>query len=361
MKQPWIYSARTDGWFILAPPFLVLLCILFFSGLFASQRDAVSAGAWVILILLVDVSHVYSTLYRTYFDRETYQLKKSVLLLIPLVCFVAGVILHSIDGLLFWRILAYTAVFHFIRQQYGFMRIYSRYEKTRNWERRIDACAVYTAALYPVLFWHLHLPRNFNWFVEGDFWGFRVPWLDTVGLVFYITILVIYLCKEVRLIWLSRSINIPRNMIILGTVLSWYVGIVAYNGDLAFTALNVISHGVPYMALVWIYGKKKSKLPAPAASWIMKYAFGRYGLLIFLGIIFLLAYLEEGFWDALVWREHASFFRIFPSLPQINNDMALSVIVPLLSLPQLTHYVIDGFIWKMKDDRFGWKKLTLDK
>jgi hypothetical protein len=30
MKQPWIHNAKTDGWLILSPPFLVLLIIFLF-------------------------------------------------------------------------------------------------------------------------------------------------------------------------------------------------------------------------------------------------------------------------------------------------------------------------------------------
>jgi hypothetical protein len=37
----------------------------------------------------------------------------------------------------------------------------------------------------------------------------------------------------------------------------------------------------------------------------------------------------------------------------------LKIIVPLLSVPQITHYVIDGFIWKMRKDQYNWRDITL--
>jgi hypothetical protein len=43
--------------------------------------------------------------------------------------------------------------------------------------------------------------------------------------------------------------NIPKNLIIIGTLSSWFFGIVYFNNDLVFTLLNVVSHGIPYMAL----------------------------------------------------------------------------------------------------------------
>ncbi len=148
-KQPWIYSAWPDGIFILSPPFLVLLFILLFPGLFHDGAE-VSPVAWLVLILCIDVSHVYSTLYRTYLDREAYRIRKSLFLLVPLVVFIAGVLVYSIDALAFWRLAAYLAVFHFVRQQYGFLRIYSRNDGQPSWARWLDTVTIYELTVYPL-------------------------------------------------------------------------------------------------------------------------------------------------------------------------------------------------------------------
>ena len=81
-----------------------------------------------------------------------------------------GVALYSESETLFWRALAYLAVFHFVRQQYGWVALY----RARVGERGragwwIDAAAVYMATLYPLVYWHAHLPRRFWWFLPGDF------------------------------------------------------------------------------------------------------------------------------------------------------------------------------------------------
>jgi hypothetical protein len=131
---------------------------------------------------------------------------------------------------------------------------------------------------------------------------------------------------------------VPRNLLLLGTAVAWYAGIVVFNGDLAFTLLNVVSHGVPYLALVW------SRRPVAAAGrgwWA-----GRYGLALFLGVIAVFAFFEEGLWDGLVWREHGAVFGGFQGLPAVAEPGLLMWLVPLLALPQSTHYVLDGFIWR---------------
>lgn len=360
-KQAWIYSGKTDGVFILLPPFLSLLIVLLFPALF-QQAQGMPLVSWVVLILMVDVAHVYSTLYRTYFDKETYNQQKTALYMIPLLCFIGGVILYAIGAYLFWRVIAYLAVFHFIRQQYGFMRIYSRKEMISTWERRIDSFTIYYATLFPLIYWHLHAPRNFNWFVEGDFYFFSLNGLSAISFILYLIVIGTYFLKEINLIRKSGTFNFPRNMVVLGTFLSWYFGIVYFNGDLAFTTINVLSHGIPYMALIWIYGRKKFYgQAAPSENRFSSYLFSYRGLIIFLGLLFIFAYIEEGFWDAMVWSDHKSVFRPFYFIPRVSDLSLLSFLVPLLSLPQVTHYVIDGFIWKLSKDKYNWRNYTLDK
>jgi hypothetical protein len=116
--------------------------------------------------------------------------------------------------------------------------------------------------------------------------------------------------------------------------------------------LNVLSHGIPYMALVW-FGLRKAASAntsgfAIAEKSQLRLAGRWYGVVVFLGSLVLLAYLEEGLWDGLVWQDHRSLFGFFRRLPHITNEWVLAIIVPLLSLPQSTHYVLDGFIWRKR-------------
>ncbi|WP_426492646.1 hypothetical protein [Hymenobacter sp. 102] len=338
LRQPWIRSVGFDGVWILAPPFVALLAVALLPPEFRSTAR-MPVGAWVALVVLIDVAHVYSTLFRTYLDAARRRRLRTVLWAVPLGCYLLGVALHWAGGLWFWRVLAYAAVFHFIRQQYGFLRLYSRHEAASSFSRTVDTVLIYSATLYPLLWWHLSAPRNFTWFVEGDFvqysWSLGRQLLTGA----YCLLLLAYLAKETRQWQQTGHLNWPRNLLLLGTAASWYVGIVLLNGDLAFTLLNVVAHGVPYLALVWA-----SSRPAPVAP--RPWWHGRYGLGLFLGLVVGLAFLEEGLWDGLVWREHAAVFGWFQQLPAVASPALLMWLVPLLALPQATHYVLDGFIWR---------------
>ena len=107
-------------------------------------------------------------------------------------------------SLTFWRVLALVAVFHFVRQQYGWVALYRAKlkEKSRiTWW--IDAAAVYLATVYPLAFWMTSLPRNFEWFVQNDF--FSLPTLvETILFPLYVLALVVYFGKSIYLYFNRR-------------------------------------------------------------------------------------------------------------------------------------------------------------
>lgn len=333
--------------FIILPPFICLSLIYLFPNYFIGNKE-LSDYTWIILILLIDVAHVYSTLYRTYFDKDMLQNSKTILYAIPLISLLIGVLVYNLSSLWFWRIMAYLAVFHFIRQQYGFMRLYSRKEQNTTLILWLDKLIIYYATIYPIIFWHFKPDRNFNWFIEGDFITINSEIIIHCCTILYYFILSVFIAVYTYLFVFKKTFNVPKLLVIAGTIVSWYFGIVYYNGDITFTLLNVVSHGIPYMALVWIYANTKHKKQPQLSTTINKKVFSRYGIIFFILIIFLLAYLEEGLWDGLVWNEHKRIFHLFSQQLIHPSHHLLSFIVPLLALPQITHYIIDGFIWKIK-------------
>jgi len=283
---------------------------------------------------------LYSTLFRFYWEKSTFQKYKRLLVIIPVAAFVVALSLHLHDSFLFWRVLAYVALYHFIRQQYGFLRLYSRKQSQGKMEKYIDSLAIYGATLYPVLYWHVNLTGTLSWFVPNDFIRVDLEWLNVPSLIFYVLIILVYVVKE-TLVTRVSGFNVPKNAIVVGTFLSWYVGIVMFHGDLTFTLLNVVAHGIPYMGLVWLYGEKKGGVT---------FSSGLKGVLIFVGAIALLAYLEEAIWDGMIWKDHIALFPFMNGFVALQNPVVISVVVALLVLPQVTHYVLDGFIWRFSKD-----------
>lgn len=336
MKQPWIHNEKTDWRFILSPPFLVLGIVMFFHQKIQTLENHYSFYTWLILIVFVDVAHVYSTLFKTYFVKEEFRKRKVLYLGIPAISLILGLAFYQFGSLYFWSGLALVAVFHFVRQQYGFMRLYARYEKA-GFSKFCDALAIYSATIFPMLYW-IKTPRAFNWFVDNEFgWLASVPnYVPLISIIYWL-ILAVWIIKTICILNKDKLFNIPKNAIIVGTYLSWYFGIVYFNNDLIFTLLNVISHGIPYIALIYIREIKQKETSSLMRFSIFKTSFG---VLFFIMIIIGFAFFEELMWELLVWREHFSLqgFSLSISWQQF--------LVPILVVPQLTHYLLDGFIWK---------------
>src|SRR5271156_4978771 len=253
MAQPWLSSARWDTLLIISPAFLTSIIAIVLSASRFEQEHSMPLWAWVCLVVCVDIAHVYATLFRTYSDPVAYKNNQALLLAIPISCWSIGFILYSVDGLVFWKALAYLAVFHFIRQQFGFMAMYSRKEPpTFQKFKWLDGACLYLSAICPILYWHTHMPRNFVWFVEGDFFQSMPYLIWSIGLVLFAVVTILYVGKEVILAGREGYFNIPKNLIVSGTAISWWVGIVALNSDIGFTLTNVLTHGIPYMALIWL-------------------------------------------------------------------------------------------------------------
>jgi hypothetical protein len=142
--------------------------------------------------------------------------------------------------------------------------------------------------------------------------------------------------------WLAAGKTNPgKDIVVATTAVCWYAGIVAFNSDYAFTVTNVIIHGVPYMALIYWYSRMRLQQEGGRGPYRI---FAR-GPAVFLFILWALAYIEELFWDRAVWQERDYLFG-----SPIDVASLKLLIVPLLALPQLTHYVLDGFVWRRKSN-----------
>src|SRR5215212_8778855 len=116
----WLFSPRVDVCVFGGSALLSL--VLLWVGARAGALEGDSPDwAWVPAVLLVDVAHVYATAFRVYFDKEELRRRLSLYVLAPSIALALSVALYSESEALFWRALAYLAVFHFVRQQYGWV------------------------------------------------------------------------------------------------------------------------------------------------------------------------------------------------------------------------------------------------
>lgn len=343
----WLFSKNIDLTALYLP---ICLCWLVLFNLPTAYLEAdIPLWVWVVFVLCIDVGHVWSTIFRTYLDKEEFAQHRGLLLLAPLLSFVLVAGLAFVSTFWFWRLLAYLALFHFVKQQYGFLALYKMKAKDFGVQKIFkDKWVLYLATLYPVLYWHLGADLNFSWFVMDDFINIRTffrlsasTWtlLFSVLNVFYWCIIIAWTLEE---IWRSDKINTGKILWMLTTAVNWFVGIVYFNSDLVFTVTNVVAHGIPYLTLIIYYQYQKKTLKGNGFKSIFQIA------VVILPVVFFLGYLEEYCWDMLVYGDRDYFFAAIFAYPfeLLESSLAQAIAIGFLTLPQLTHYIIDGFIWK---------------
>ncbi|MCL4228838.1 MAG: hypothetical protein KJZ91_30590 [Myxococcales bacterium] len=335
----WLFSARLDL-AVFALPAAIALAVVALAPALALPADTPDA-AWIALVLMVDVAHVWSTAFVTYLDPAELRRRPALYAAVPLAGYAAGVAVHALGGAaLFWRVLAYLAVFHFVRQQYGWVALY----RARAGERDragaiVDGLTIYAATLYPLLWWHAAPERSFAWFRPGDFAAGLPAAVASVAGALYLAILATYVVRA-ALDARRRPVAWGKHLVVATTAACWYTGIVATDGDLTFTVTNVLIHGVPYAALVFVYGRAVAAADPVTAAGPGARLLAR-GALVFAATLWAVAYLEELLWDRAVWHDRPHLFG-----GDLGLDHAHAFIVPLLAVPQLTHYVLDGFLWR---------------
>jgi len=336
MSGAWLFSRRIDL-AVFGGTALVALALVALA-----PHRAAPEWTWITGVLLVDVAHVWSTAFVVYLDPAEWRRRPALYAGVPIAAFAAGVALYAQGPHVFWRAIAYLAVFHFIRQQYGWVMMY----RARNGERDrlgrwLDGATVYAATLYPLAWWHARLPRRFAWMIDGDFVGGLPAWVATAAGWLYAALLAAYVARAAWQLAARRPVAWGKHLVVATTAACWYAGIVATNSDYAFTVTNVFVHGIPYMALVYVYARAAAREPASrggtAARWIDR----RRGLVVFLASLWLIAYVEELLWDHALWHDRAWLFG-----GGVDLGGVAWAIAPLLAVPQLTHYALDGFLWR---------------
>ncbi|HSD86239.1 MAG TPA: hypothetical protein VLB44_01950, partial [Kofleriaceae bacterium] len=289
----WLFSAPLDL-AVFGGTAAIALVLVALAPSLGISRDA-PEWSWITGVLLVDVAHVWSTSFIVYLDPVEWRRRPMLYALTPVAMFVIGVALYAWGPEPFWRAIAYLAVFHFIRQQYGWVMLYrARNNERDQLGRWLDGATVYLATIYPLVWWHVHLTgRQFAWMKQGDFVGGLPVWVaDVTGLI-YAALLVLYVGRAILRIVRGQSTSWGKHLVVATTAACWYVGIVTTNSDFTFTITNVLIHGVPYMALVYVYARNAAREREARGGVNARLLVGVRGIVVFLSTLWLIAYVEE--------------------------------------------------------------------
>ncbi len=209
--SPWLFSRRADL-LLLGGPVVASVLLLAIGARTGDLDGDLRLALWVLTIVGVDVTHVASTGWRVYADPEEFRRRPALYLAIPAVAYAGGVVLHTAGPLVFCRVLASLATFHFVRQQYRWVALYRRKggendESGAAWERRLDALTIHGATVVPLADWHATLPKRFHWLIAGGYVAGLPPWLGPAALTAFGTVFVLWLGKKARRLATGRPVS----------------------------------------------------------------------------------------------------------------------------------------------------------
>jgi hypothetical protein len=339
---PFLWGARRDLW-VFGSSFALPLLLVAGAALSGAPHRELPEWAFLAFVVGVDVAHVYATLFRSYLDRAELACHRLRYWSIPIVAYVLAALCWQRSPLFCFRVLAYLAVWHFVRQQAGWVALYRARAGDRSLRSRaVDGLAIYAATLFPLFSWHVAPEsRRFAWFMAGDFVDAAAlaSWLP-VARAAWLLALALFALEQLRKLAFERRVELGKLVLVVGTALTWYVGIVHTNGDFEFTVTNVLPHGIPYLALLYFYARaRQAEAPRVLASRVMV-----GGVAAFLGSCVALAWFEEAAWARWVFHEHSGIFGQGSEL----GSLLTSLLAPLLVVPQATHYWLDGLLWRRR-------------
>eukprot|EP00929_Paragymnodinium_shiwhaense_P071362 TRINITY_DN36289_c0_g1_i1.p1 TRINITY_DN36289_c0_g1~~TRINITY_DN36289_c0_g1_i1.p1 ORF type:complete len:362 (+),score=37.27 TRINITY_DN36289_c0_g1_i1:72-1157(+) len=355
----WVFSPSVDftAFFL---PTLVALCYIPICR--SIDPETVPLVHYCLLVVSVDVAHVWTSLLRA--DSEARSRRPMLFYGSPFVLFVILAAAHYLLGeSVFWTIVAYMAIHHFTKQHYGLICLY----KARAGERSkvdfwLDWLSALTAAWVPVLVMHASATGKFKWFNNGEKFIFRLP--ESAKPLLW------FLYAAVALVWLSRfaylaAVGKPNYMklwVMLGAWLTWFMGGCIEHEVLSLAFINLI-HGISSMVLVYQVSQRRFgdwEKKAPDSMDLLDRLclfLSRPGHWpVYLVFIVSIAAVEEFLWDSLVYHIYLPEERLVHLSP-VSKTIASAALV----LPQVTHYYLDAFLWKMDGSNPGLREAIMPR
>lgn len=356
--KKWIlYSRGFDFIFFFLPFIATYIFVTFGNTYFPNILYPENSPLWFfIFIIIFDVWHVWWTLYRWYLQKNILKKHWKLLIGIPIFSIISLIILCNIQ--IPWHdplyvplsFLAYMAVFHFIKQQVGFVQLYGRQAENLDSltyiSKKIDTIITWIVTGFPFAYWMMHYENiSLNWFIPWEyiFISKLVPYTEFLWILYGLCIIIYCIFQLILLLRWAR-LNPLKYLYIIGTAYIWFNGMVAYDSIIIFGFGNILLHGLNYYGIViW---STRSNIEA-YGKWLEKIK--KMGVILFsLGIVLSMAslwYIEEFFWNQFVWREKNMIFSDF-FYNIWYSEPILILIVSILGSVQLTHYILDRYIWR---------------
>jgi hypothetical protein len=325
----WILGPWRDLLLFVCTPLLIVPAMLGLQSVIA----IVALNKWV--MAFGAMGHHLPGMMRAYGDRALFRRFKTRLIVSPLVLG-GACILYSVKG---WHGMVFVAfawgVWHGLMQTHGFLRIYD--SKRKSFARRtawLDQFMCLAWFLGGVVWSDSRVDNIANMIMQSGGPLLTIEQVDfvrTSALVVMVAVTTLFLVNA--LMQTTRGVPpSPVKLLLLTTsILFWWYSCIAVENILLGIILFEIFHDVQYLAIVWIFNRRRVESD-PGVGSFSRFLFRRsYGLMA-LYLAMVLAYGAIG-----PWAEAG-----------VESEVTKRVFAGVVTFSALLHFYFDGFIWKVR-------------
>jgi Flp pilus assembly protein TadD len=272
---------------------------------------------------------------RAYGDRALFQRFKIRFIAAPVFLLTVSFFFASRDLEGLTVIVLLWGIWHAVMQVYGFLRIY---------DAKVKSFAPLTSRLDMLMCigWFgvgvLYSPGRIGVILE-KFYESGGPLIPAAGLVGFqwfwgsaTALVTLAFFANVGLQWKKGVPPSPIKLVAMASSFAfWWFAMVSIHNVILGVAIWEIFHDVQYLAIVWIFNRKRAEND-PGAGSFTRFLFRRSGLMVglYVGLVFAYGYLT-----------------LLPEL--IEAQTLKNGLVALLVTSTLLHFYYDGFIWKVRE------------
>lgn len=307
--------------------------------------------AMITWIIVIDWGHIFAQWFRIYSNPvESPKLKwlypLSYLALIPLLT----VIVQFSGRVPVETFLIYYVIYHFIKQHYGYTRIYSKIDGPKSkTEILIEDIVIHASMITPVLYWHVTFPyEEFLW--KMHFLKFGVfQYLFYLSALIYCISFIAYGFFEIKRSLRNGYVNWAKNLAFFSAALGWGVVSILSDSALLIFFTVVLTHDVSYTCFVWLIGRRDQQKISKKIPW--KSWFSIPGFLFYILALGIVSQVILVVHHRMVGHHVSNvvYGNLFSWIPYMTG-WAGSFGIALFFATQGHHYFIDRFLWKKEKD-----------
>lgn len=325
-RAHYIASPVFDWAFIIGSPLLAVAAVL------AAARLMPADAIEHYVLAYMALGHHVPTFLRAYGDPAEFSRNRFQLVVVPLCVAPLVLFLVLLDARLLTLIFVWDQ-YHFVRQHYGFMRIYNvKSGAGSDTDARLDQWLCFS--FFVAILAH----SDFYGFMYADsfydlgivFPGWLVEGVGKGSLAVAIVVGVIYLANLQSRLAQGLPIATLKLVLFATSFGVWYYAYAVLSHGFLSYAISSLFHCLQYDAFAWFYNRAKARSLTPTRGNAL-FRFVHEGRNTWLYVVLILSY------------------GVFSTL---GRGMSIVPILALNTTTGLLHYYFDSFIWRVRRAEF---------